>query len=404
MNSIVCLGAAGGMGTTAARHLARLPGVSHLTLADRNGDGASACADAIRDGGGAADLRISAAEVDVLDHAALVDLLRPADLVVNCAGPFFRLGVPTLRAAIDAGTDYLDICDDPEPTSEMLALNDVAAAAGVTAVIGMGASPGLSNLLARRCADRLDAVSSCFTAWPLDIPGPGQDGTSMDEGAESGKVSAAAIHLMQQISGTIAVAEHGVLVERRPLAPVRLQYPGRRAGTAYTVGHPEPLTLTGSLGIDGEAANVMLVQRTTAPYLRAVRDDIDDGHLDLRAATGVVLTPPRWRTVRAAVRSVRSAGHGSLPSFFALLQGIRGGVPHTVGSHLTSLPIGMDGATSIPAALAVHQLLEGRPRPGVHPPESAIDPERLLTDLIPHCATAVTSLDELAPVVVEPIG
>ena len=404
MTTIVCLGAAGGMGATAARHLARLPGVSHLVLADRDGDGVSALVDAIRDDGGPAALRLSAAEVDVLDHAALVDVLRPAHLVVNCAGPFFRLGVPTLHAAIDAGTHYLDICDDPEPTLEMLALEDAASAAGVTAVVGMGASPGLSNLLARRCADRLDAVSSCFTAWPLDVPGPGQEGTTMDEGAETGEVSAAAIHLMQQISGTITVAEHGSLVERRPLAPVRLRYPGHGHGTAYTVGHPEPLTLTRSLAIADEAANLMLLRRTTAPYLHAVRDDLDDGRLDLGSAAAAVLRPTRARTVRAMVRSVRSAGHGSLPSFFALLHGTRDGVPHAVGSHLTSLPAGMDGATSIPAVLAVRQLLEHRPLPGVHPPEAVIDPERLLGDLIRHCATTVTSLDELAPIVVEPIG
>ena len=43
-------------------------------------------------------------------------------VVMNTVGPFFRFGVPILTAAIDAGTDYIDVCDDWEPTLEMLAL------------------------------------------------------------------------------------------------------------------------------------------------------------------------------------------------------------------------------------------------------------------------------------------
>ena len=53
-----------------------------------------------------------------------------------------------LRAAIRAGCHYVDVCDDWEPTLEMLALDTEARAAGVTAVIGLGASPGITNLLA----------------------------------------------------------------------------------------------------------------------------------------------------------------------------------------------------------------------------------------------------------------
>jgi hypothetical protein len=58
----------------------------------------------------------------------------------------------------------------------------------------------------------------------------------------------------------------------------------------------------------------------------------------------------------------------------------------------------MAAATAIPAVLAITQLLDQPLPPGVHPPETTIDGERLLTDLLPHCGGAFASLDELAPV------
>ena len=53
-----------------------------------------------------------------------------------------------LSAAIASGCHYIDICDDWEPTIEMMGLDQDARLNDVLAIIGMGASPGISNLLA----------------------------------------------------------------------------------------------------------------------------------------------------------------------------------------------------------------------------------------------------------------
>lgn len=45
---------------------------------------------------------------DAEDHGALVAAFRDADAVVNCAGPFTRWGEGVVRAAIAAGSHYLD--------------------------------------------------------------------------------------------------------------------------------------------------------------------------------------------------------------------------------------------------------------------------------------------------------
>ncbi len=385
------------MGATACRHLAASDPQIDLVVADLDGARAEALARKLA----AAGARATGRGVDVLDPAALRGLLEGCDLALNCAGPFFRLGVPSLEAAIDARTAYLDICDDPEPTLAMLALDERARRAGIFAVIGMGASPGVSNLLAARAARRLERVDDCFTVWPLDgaaVPGGDADLRAAARGG-AGRPSAAAVHLMEQISGRIHVVEGGRLVERPPLEPVALDYPGLGRGTAYSVGHPEPLTLLRSLGVRGRAANAMLLRPATAAYLKRVGRDLDAGVLSHEAAAAEILAPRKARGLAAAVRGLVHGGAGALPPFFALLRGERGGRGVTVGCHVTTLPPGMDGATAIPAAIAASMLLHRPPAPGVHAPEAVVDPDLLLAALAAHCPGTPASADALAPVV-----
>lgn len=390
---VTCLGGAGGMGRTLARHLCRSGAPHRLVVADLDGEAAVSTA---RELAAEARCEVVAAQVDALDPDSLQTLLADSDLLANAAGPFFRLGVPTLRGAIATGTPYVDICDDPQPTLDMLALDAQAKDAGVAALIGMGASPGLSNLMARRAADRLDEVEDCYTAWPLDLPGPGESDSAIGDAANE-PVSAAVIHLMEQISGEIDVVEGGQLVSAKPLQTVDLDYPGLGPGSAVTVGHPEPVTLHRSLAVKGRMANLMLVKRSTAAFLRALGADIDRGRLTLEEAAEELLRPSTGRGLRAAVASVTARGHGSLPPFFALVTGRKGGRRRALGCALTSAPHGMDGITSVPAALAVEMLLENPAPPGVHAPEAVIDHWRLFDRLREFCPEPRASVDELVP-------
>ena len=160
---VVALGGAGGMGRVAARTAATLDVTSVLVVADLDGEAAERLA--AECGPGA-----SALPVDVTDEAALRRLLGETDVVLNTTGPFYRFGVPILRAAIDARCHYLDINDDWEPTLEMLALDSEARSAGVTAIVGLGASPGISNLLAVSAMRDLDEVTDLVTRRDLRSP------------------------------------------------------------------------------------------------------------------------------------------------------------------------------------------------------------------------------------------
>ncbi|ESV58613.1 saccharopine dehydrogenase family protein [Mycobacteroides abscessus MAB_082312_2258] len=168
---ILALGGAGVMGAAAVRAALDVPGVEEIVVADRDLDAAEALVRRLGEG----PVPTRAVCVDVTDEGALRAALEDVDLVLNTVGPYFRFGLTVLRTAIEARTHYLDICDDWEPTLQMLGLDETARAHGVCAVIGMGASPGISNLLAATAAAELDEVDDVYTAWPVDVGDRGAD-------------------------------------------------------------------------------------------------------------------------------------------------------------------------------------------------------------------------------------
>lgn len=347
---VVALGGAGATGAVAARVAATLPRVSEVVVADRAGG----------------------ARVDITDGKSLRDLLKDADVVLNTVGPFYRHGTAVLQAAIDTGTHYLDICDDWQPTRDLLALDGPARAAGIRAVIGMGASPGASNLLAALAVRELRQVDEVHTAWPADGDG-------------AAAATAAVVHWMLQISGRIAVVEHGAITEREPLRPLDLVLPSGAAGTAHTVGHPEPLTFHTTFR-PRAATTLMVAPAATIAYLDVLRHDIDTGRLTPDTAARALVRPTPGRVLRSLTR--HPSGPGTLPRFFAVATG--GG--HAVEARLDhpTLLDDMAEATGLPLALALAQL-DGVP-PGAHPPEAVIDPDRFFHDLARHHPDATVTV------------
>src|SRR5437764_14371795 len=94
--------------------------------------------------------------VDVEDAAALRDAIRGFDVVLHAT--YMRHNVGVTRAAIDTGVALVDLGSYWPETLEQLALHDEAVTAGARVVPGCGVAPGLTNVLARHGADRLDRV------------------------------------------------------------------------------------------------------------------------------------------------------------------------------------------------------------------------------------------------------
>lgn len=108
-------------------------------------------------------------ESDALaSNEALSGLLASTKLVANLAGPYYKTGATILDAAIRTGTHYLDISDDADVALPMLERNHAAEEAGVSALIGMGSSPGTTNILIRAAVDHLGEAEDVDINWTVD--------------------------------------------------------------------------------------------------------------------------------------------------------------------------------------------------------------------------------------------
>lgn len=355
---VLALGGAGFVGRWAVRTLARGVGDIELTVADRDSEAARRVA---TEHGAASRV------VDVSDRASLDRALERADLVVNTVGPYFRFGVPVLRAALEAGCHYVDACDDPEPTLEMLSLASRAQERGVTAVVGMGISPGVTNLLAALAIGELDDVHEVMTGW---------DEASARPDTIGAEPSAAMVHGIAQLSGRIQVRREGEWRHERPVRAVEVRYPGVHAVRCYTIGHPEPVTLPRTFPGIRDSVNVMICDAWTARAIRLLGRAVDGGWLSLRTAARIAEraqgTAPPDLDAAEALAAV-DAGR-ALPPLFAVARGTSGGRDVRVGATLRAAPPGgMGGYTGVPLGVVASMIAEGSVHaPGVHAPEACV--------------------------------
>jgi saccharopine dehydrogenase (NAD+, L-lysine-forming) len=149
MAKVIVLGGCGAVGSVVVRTLADAEDFSEIVIGDIDLPRAEQLA---REIGGD---RLVATHVDVLDNQSITRAVTGCDLVVNCVGPFYNTVRAIVDAVVAAGINYLDVCDDVDVTRDLLAMNDRVANAGLTMVIGMGNSPGATNLLAAFAAQSL---------------------------------------------------------------------------------------------------------------------------------------------------------------------------------------------------------------------------------------------------------
>lgn len=307
--------------------------------------------------------------LDISDDQALSQALADVDIVLNCAGPFYLFGRKVLSAAIASGTHYLDIADDWEPTLEMLELDDEARAAGVTAVIGMGSSPGTSNLLAMLCMNELDTIDRVFTAWRIGGIKPPPPG-------EEDKPNAARDHWIHNCTEPIKVRRGGELVDSYALEEIKLSYPGIGEDSVWVCGHPEPLTLPKVRPEIQESYNVMVARRGLMEALQRLAVKVRAGELDVVGAGKAIVHEPNINGPAAGPAPI----HGYL---FSVAEGLKNGKPTRVGAKPLIIPnANMGEFTGYPLAVATLMLCRGQvDKPGVHGPEGAVNPHIYFEEL-----------------------
>ncbi|SDI13122.1 Saccharopine dehydrogenase, NADP-dependent [Sinosporangium album] len=389
--NVVVLGA-GHMGRYAAIQLAALPFVHDLVIGDLDEEGARSVAETLG-------RKARPAHIDATNRDQLKAVLEEADVVVSTVGPFFRIGAAVLDAAVQMGCHYVDICDDPAPTLELLSRDATAREAKVTAIVGAGASPGISNLLALKAIEGLEEIDTLITGWGTG----GQEDDPEEEPSHRG-ASAAVEHWVSQLVGPIPIQDDGRQVQGKPMAPTSIRLPGSAPITAYTVGHPEPVTLPRYFPAIRHSINVFDMPRAVVVLLEETIRSVTSGRLSVseasRQLTGALydgqIGPGGMRgAVRAGAAAARErvTGKDYLPQIFALATGRRAGRRETRATALNGyIPGGMAAATCIPTTIMLTMLAEDEiDRRGVFAPEAGVDPDRFFARLAPHIVRDSTS-------------
>jgi lysine 6-dehydrogenase len=147
---ILVLGGAGAMGTVTVRDLAESPNVSEVVIADVSLERANRLRNLI------GSQKVKAKPVDATNRQGLVEAMKEADAVANALP--YHLNIQVMKAAMEAGKNLTDLGGVYHTTLKQLELHKEAKKAGITAVLGCGLAPGITDILAKYGADKLDTV------------------------------------------------------------------------------------------------------------------------------------------------------------------------------------------------------------------------------------------------------
>ena len=148
---IVVLGA-GLMGRAVVHDLAGAREVRDIVVADFDRERAQEVARKFGDG------KASGLVADVRDTRRLAKVLRGCEVVVNCTQYNWNLEV--MRAALAARVHYMDLGGLYHMTKKQFALDRDFRRIGKLAIPGMGGAPGITNVMARALADKMERVDS----------------------------------------------------------------------------------------------------------------------------------------------------------------------------------------------------------------------------------------------------
>jgi len=363
---VIILGGCGGMGRYASKAISSFDQIQSLTIADLNKEDAEEFAKQLGS-------QVKGIGLNINDKELLYETLKSFDIVVNTVGPFFKYGYGVLKTSLDANCHYMDICDDWEPTEKMLELDHLAKEKGLLAILGLGASPGITNLLGAIAINELDQPETIYTGWSMDEAKP-EDISSQKE------TNAAMIHGIEQISGKVKIFKDKKFQMAKPLKAIDINYPQRGNFKAGIFGHPEAITFPKHYKNLQASMNLVHGDRLTMNILRFINKLIALRLLSKEIAARFL----DWLERNSS--SKKSQQQNNLPEIYALAIGSKNNKLESVGVSYDGTPtreLSMGDATGLPLALGLKMFIEGEiPIKGVISPESeAIDHRKMLLEI-----------------------
>lgn len=358
----------GTVGTTAVKTLDALQAFNTITIGDINVDYAQKIADTCI-------CEMQCVKCNAKNPEELRDVIKEADVVLNCIGPFYEFGPPILKIAIEEGVNYVDVCDDLDATVEQLKLHQKALQNEVSALIGMGSSPGLANVLVKFCENFINIES-------VDI--------YHAHGGEPTEGPAVVKHRIHSMKMDIPVFLNGkmetvkLFEESGKALEEECEFPGIGVYPVYAYPHPETLTLPQHIKSVQRVTNLGLV--LPPDYAELIKGVV---RLGITSDTPIAVGDTKVAPLEFAVtfileqreKLLKKAGFTEpVGSLKIVVAGERDGKREKYAFSLGSRGSGMGEGTGIPAAVGTVLMGQGKiTKKGVLPPEACVNPLEVLS-------------------------
>jgi len=367
---ITVLGGCGAVGSMAVKTLASNDTFSKIVIGDADVQKAKKLASEL------GPEKVSAIKVDASDPDSIKEAIKGSSVVLNCIGPFYEFGPRVLKATIDSGINYVDICDDFDATEKILAMDKYGKKVGISALIGMGSSPGVANVLVRFCAETLlDKVES------IDIyhahGGEEVEGPAVVKHRIHSMIIGVPVFLDGKFKTVNLFKESGKALEEE----VDFHDVGKYRVYAYP--HPETITLPRYIKGVKRVTNLGLVLPPT--YAELIKGIVRLGitseePIDVK---GQKISPLEFAVAYILSQRERLMEEAGITEPMGCLKimvkGRKKAESSTYVFSMSSRGMGMGEGTGIPAALGVMLMAQGKiTEKGVFPPEAGVKPMDML--------------------------
>lgn len=307
------------------------------------------------------------------DEGALRDAISDAKVLINCAGPFSKLGEPVVAAAIECGVHYLDT------TGEQLFMRD------------MYERYESAARKAEICVVNACAFEVALGDWAASLVSRELPGAPLDEVSISYVVDHFRTSTGTQLSMLASLEDGGCIWSHDRWEPAVL------ASETRLVSFPAPFGMREALSFpSGEVVTIPRhIQASRVQTFVSITDDSPVGRMVTRGASllgplvGALAQSPLGALARAKLSE--HVSHPPLAerrlSRFALVARAERSFERRELSVSGSDPYGI---TAEVLALAVERLLEGDPRSlGIVTPSEAFEPESSLGAIAESCNLTV---------------
>ncbi len=303
---------------------------------------------------------INTIEADLNDAAVVKQTIAPFDIVLGALAS--TIGLQTLRAVIEAGKNFSDICFMPE---NALQLDALAKQHNVTAVVDCGVAPGMSNMFAgfgHAQLEQCDSIEIYVGGIPVERTWPFEY-----------KAGFSPYDVIEEYTRPSRLVQQGEIVTRDALTEIEhLEFPGLGTLEAFNTDGLRSLI---------DTLDVPFMKEKTMRYpghadlMRVLRHLGLFDHAPVNVA-GQMIRPIDVTTAMLFPKWQYSPGEQDMTVMRVAVHGTNGNSKCTLSwdlmdrFHTASGCTSMSRTTALPCAAVARMILNGDfNEPGVHAPE-----------------------------------